>query len=258
MHSRSLRILGLFAALSLVSACASTKTAPVKSADNYFKDGEAAYASRNFEEAINQFKKAKESYSSPELTAKAELKIADAHFDNGAFIEAAAAYEDFRKLHPTNEKAPYALYRLALANYKQITGIDTDQTPVKNAVHYLEQFLAQYPGSELVPEAKTKLADCRAKELAYENYVGDFYLRTGNYGAAIKRLNEALQRFPGEAGLDVTLSDLARAYDKTGDEAHAAKARKRLAAEYPEKLGAQQGEKPKDGELPMIIFKDAQ
>jgi outer membrane protein assembly factor BamD len=261
MHSRSLRYLGLFAALSLISACASTP-APVKTPETYFKEGETAYASRNYEEAINQFKKVKESYSSPELSAKAELKIADAHFENGAFIEAAAAYEDFRKLHPGNEKAPYALFRLALSNYNEITGIDTDQTAVKNAVHYFQEFLAQYPASEYVPQAKEKLADCRAKQLAYENYVGNFYVRTKKYASAIKRLNEALQRFPGEPGLADTLVNLEQAYRKSGDTAKAEEIQKRLDTEYPARLreakGAGKSSKGDRGEeLPMIIFKDA-
>ncbi|WP_224984541.1 outer membrane protein assembly factor BamD [Geomonas agri] len=260
MHSRTLRFLGLCSLLTLLGACASAP-APVKSAETYFKEGEAAYASKHYEDAIAQFKKVKESYSNLELSAQAELKIADAHFDNGAFIEAAAAYEDFRKLHPTNEKAPYALYRLGLANYNQITGIDTDQTAVKNAVHYLEMFLAQYPGSEYAADAKAKLADCRDKQLAYENYVGHFYLRTKKYPSAIKRLNEALQRFPGQPRLADTLFYLEQAYRKSGDTAHAEEVQKRLDAEYPVQVRRARGEesRPSVGkdELPMIIFKDA-
>lgn len=255
MHFRPLRYLGLFSLLCLIGACATTP-APVKSAESYFKEGEAAYASRRFDEAITQFKKVKESYSNPELSAQAELKIADAHFENGAFIEAAAAYEDFRKLHPTNEKAVYALYRLALSNYNQVTGIDTDQTPVKNAVHYLEMFLAQYPGSEYATEARAKLDDCRAKELAYENYVGNFYLRTKKYPSAIKRLNEALQSFQGQPGLADTLFYLEQAYQKSGDEARAEEVRKLLAAQYPARVRQGKAAEVKEGELPMIIFKE--
>lgn len=254
MHFRPLRHLGLFSLLCLIGACA-TAPAPVKTAESYFAEGEAAYASRHYEEAIAQFKKVKESYPDPELSAQAELKIGDAHFDNGAFIEAAAEYESFRKLHPTNEKAPYALYRLGLSNYHQITGIDTDQTAVKNAVHYLEMFLAQYPGSEYAAEARAKLADCRAKELAYENYVGNFYLRTKKYPSAIKRLSEALRRFAGEPGLADTLFYLEKAYRESGDAARAEEVRTRLAAEYPGREREGKGAPAKEGELPMIIFK---
>jgi outer membrane protein assembly factor BamD len=231
MSLRALKSLGLFSLISLLGACASTPV--VKNAETNFAEGEAAYASHNYEEAVTAFKKVKESYSSPELTTRAELKIADAHFENKAFIEAAAAYEDFRKLHPGHEKAPYALYRLGLSHYNQIAGIDTDQTPVKNAVYTLESFLNQYPGSTYTAEVKQKLADCRSKQLEYENYVGNFYLRTDKYPSAIKRLNEALVRFAGSPKLDETLFYLGKAYLKSGDRVRGREVLGRLAKEYP-------------------------
>lgn len=233
MSVRALKPLGLLVLLALISACASAPK-PVKSADVYFKEGEAAYNSRDYEEAINLFKKVKESYSSPELSTQAELKIADAHYDNKAYIEAAAAYEDFRKLHPTNEKAPYALYRLGLSHYHQIAGIDTDQTPVKSAVASFETFQARYPKSEYLPEVRQKLAQCRGKQLEYENYVGNFYLRTDKYPSAIKRLNEALVRFPNQPQRDATLFYLVKAHLKSGDKAKGAEFVKRLETEFPQ------------------------
>ena len=232
MSSRALQYLGLFTLLSLQVSCASAPPA-TKSAQSYSSAGDAAYATGHYEDAIAQWKKVRESYSSPELTTQAELKIADAHFQNKAFIEAAAAYEDFRKLHPTHEKSEYAFYRLALSHYYQITGIDTEQTPVKNAVVTMESFLSRYPGSEHAAEIKLKLADCRIKQLEYENYVGNFYLRTGKYSSAIKRLNEALVRFPGLPKLDVTLFYLGKAYLKSGNPAQGGKTFRRLSAEFP-------------------------
>ncbi|HBG04395.1 MAG: outer membrane protein assembly factor BamD [Geobacteraceae bacterium GWC2_58_44] len=233
MPLRALLYLGMLSILSLLGACASTP-APVQSAESYFKEGEAAYASRNYEEAIALWKKVKESYSSRELTTRAELKIADAHFENKAYIEAAAAYEDFRKLHPAHEQAAYALYRLGLSHYFQISGIDTDQTPVKNAVVTLEGFLGLHPDSAHAEEVRQKLADCRVKQLEYENYVGNFYLRTGKYPSAIKRLSEALERFPGTPKLDQTLFYLAKAYLKSGETVQGREILKRLATEFPD------------------------
>lgn len=232
MPLRAVLYLGIFSLIFLLSACASAP-APVRSAETNFKEGEAAYASGKYEDAIAQYKKVRESYSSPELTTQAELKIADAHFENKAFIEAAAAYEDFRKLHPVHEKSPYALYRLGLSHYFQITGIDTDQTAVKNAVLTLEGFLNLYPNSSYVPEVKQKLADCKVKQLEYENYVGSFYLRTGKYPSAIKRLSEALERFPNSPKLDATLFYLGKAFIKSGNVVQGRAILKRLATEFP-------------------------
>jgi len=62
MPLRTLPYLGLFFTLLIVAACASTPAGgPLKSAESYYKDGETAYASRNYEDAVAQWKKVKES-----------------------------------------------------------------------------------------------------------------------------------------------------------------------------------------------------
>jgi outer membrane protein assembly factor BamD len=220
------------ACLILLAGCATTKPAAT-TPEAQFKEGETLYAARHYEDAIAQWKKVKEGNAPPELTTRAELKIADAQFANKSYIEAAAAYEDFRKLHPTNEKTPYALYRLGLCYYNQISGIDTEQTPVKNAVTMFESFLKQYPTSEYAADARLKLEDCRDKQLQYEIYVGRFYLRTEKYQAAIKRLEEALAQFPKAQRHDETLFCLGEAYLRKGDPKKGEEVFARLFTEFP-------------------------
>ena len=217
--------------LALLSGCATTPV--TKSAEDYFKEGEALYQRKNYEEAIAQFKKVKESDSSAALTTKAELMIADAHFADKGYIEAAAAYEGFRKFHPSHEKAPFALYRLGLCYYNEIAGIDTDQTPVKNAVTTFESFLKQYPSSEHAAEVREKLAECITKQVQHEIYVGRFYYRSDQYQAAIKRLEECLARFPTSPVLDEALLYLGKAYVENGDKAKGGETFNRLEKEFP-------------------------
>ena len=220
-----------FLFLLILAGCASTS--PVqKSAETFFAEGEEFYASRNYEEAIDQWKKVKESYFSPELTTRAELKIADAQFDSGNYIEAAASYEDFRKLHPTHEKAPYALYRLGLCYYNQITGIDTDQTPVTNALLTFQSFLRQYPSSEYAADVRQRIELCETKQFQYEIYVGRFYLRTEKYAAAIQRLEEALGRFPRNPYGDEALLYLGQAYLLSGEKTKGRETFVRLTNDY--------------------------
>ncbi len=212
----ALKLAAILVLLLVAAGCASTAP-PVKSAAEYYKEGEELYASRQYEDAIAMWKKVKERYSSPELSAMAELKIADAHYDNSSYIEAAAAYEEFRKLHPVHPQAAYALYRQGLCNYLQIGTIDTDQTPVKNSVALFETFLKQYPATEYAPEVRDKLEVCRIKLVQYEIYVGRFYLREEKYQAAINRFEDVLKRYPASPAHDETLLYLGEAYLRSGD-----------------------------------------
>lgn len=223
----------LLLCLILLAGCATMDTAPVsKSPETMAKEAENFQASKRYEDAIAQWKKVKESYISPELTTMAEMKIADAQFENGSYIEAAASYEDFRKLHPTHEKAVYALYRQALSNYMQIAGIDTDQTPVNNTVTLFESFLKQYPTSEYSEEARNKLDVCRMKQAEHEIYIGRFYYRTDKYAAAIKRLEEELRKYPKSPVNDEALYYLGKAYVVTGNKTKGREAFQKLYNEY--------------------------
>ena len=216
--------------LALLTGCATIP--PPTTPEGMLKEGDRLAASGQFEEAVNQWKKVREGDYSPELVTQADLKIADAQFADEKYIEAAASYENFRKLHPTHEQAPYALYRLGLCYYREISGIDTEQTPVRNAVTVFEDFLRQYPTSEYAGDVRAKLEECRTKQLQHEVYVGKFYFRTGKHGAAIKRLEEALVQFP-KAQNDEALFYLGSAYLKSGDKAKGEQVLNRLIGDYP-------------------------
>jgi len=216
----------------LILVGCSTPIQTAKTADTHFREGEDFYTSRRYEDAIAEWKKVRETFTSPELTTLVDLKIADAYFENGNYIEAAAAYEDFRKLHPNHAKAAYAYYRLALCYYNQINGVDTDQAPVKSAVSFLESFIKTYPDSEYVKDAKAKLADSISKQSQHEIYVGRFYFRAGKYEAAIKRLEEALDKYPKAENSDEALFYIGKAYFLTGNKEKGKEAFNKLSKQY--------------------------
>lgn len=227
------RLVLLVIGTALLAACSTTDSVTRKSPEEHQRVADELAAKGRYEDAIAQWKKVKESYKSPALTALAEINIADLHFANKSWIEAAASYEDFRKLHPTNPKAPYALYRAGLSYYNQIESIDTDQTPVKNTVNTLDAFLKYYPQSEYGADAKAKLADCRQKMAAYELYVGRFYYRTEKYVSAIGRLEGLLKNYPAAKGTDEALYLLGASYRETGETDKSKAALTRVVAEYP-------------------------
>src|SRR5665647_389942 len=214
MKTAAKLIASLVLASALLQGCSTPQVN--KSADLLYKEGEQFYKDGNYEDAIAQWKKVKETYHSPDLTTKAELGIADAYFLNGDYIEAAAGYEDFRKLHPRHPQADFALYRLGMSYFNQIHSIDTDQNPVKNAQITFDSYLKLYPAGTQLAEVQEKLRECRDKQLQYELYVGRYYLKTDAYKAAIARFEESLKMFSDSTRRDEVLFYLGKAYLKDG------------------------------------------
>lgn len=217
--------------LVLATSCANSKLKLPP--ETLFKQGENLYARKKYDAAAEKWQKAKDTTTSPLLRTAVELKLADALYYDEQYIEAAAEYENFRKLHPKNLKAPYALYMQGMSNFNQVTKIDVDQTPVKNSVTLFELFLQEYPGSDMTNKVREKLAEGKARQAAYEMYVGRFYFRTDKYEAAIGRFEEALQKYPGTPRSDEALFYLGKAYLNTGNLDKAKESLNRLVSEYP-------------------------
>jgi outer membrane protein assembly factor BamD len=221
----------LLLAAALLQGCSTPQVN--KPADVLYKEGEQFFEDGKYEDAIAQWKKVKETYQSQELSTKAELKIADAYFLNKDYIESAAGYEDFRKLHPKHSQADYALFRQGLSYFNQIHSIDTDQTPVKNAQVTFASYLTLYPKGDQVAEAQEKNRECRDKQLQYELYVGRFYLKTDAYKAAIARFETSLKMFADVARRDEVLYYLGKAYFEDGQKEKGKEVFGLLAKEFP-------------------------
>jgi outer membrane protein assembly factor BamD len=218
-------------ASALLQGCSTTQEK--KPADVLYKEGEQFFQDGKYEDAIAQWKKVKETFQSTELSTKAELGIANAYFLNKDYIEAAAGYEDFRKLHPKHPQADFALYRQGLSYFNEIHGIDTDQTPVKNAQKTFASYLALYPAGAQLAEVQEKNRECRDLQLQYELYVGRFYLKTDEYKAAIGRFEESLKMFSDSARRDEVLYYLGKAYLKDGQKEKGREVLGKLVREFP-------------------------
>ena len=80
-----------------------------------FDDEDCVDAEKTFQEVRRQFP-----YS--RFAVLAELRIADCQFVQGNHAEAAVAYGQFVKAHPTHEDAHYASFRKGLAYFEMIPG----------------------------------------------------------------------------------------------------------------------------------------
>jgi outer membrane protein assembly factor BamD len=102
------------------------------------------YRHVNYTTAIETFQAIIDNYPYSDYAVLAEIKIADAYFDDGKYEEALSYYRDFGDLHPQNEKVPYTIFRAALCHRRRVKSPNRDQTATRDALIFLDQLLSRY------------------------------------------------------------------------------------------------------------------
>ncbi len=215
MHKTSSFLLLL--SLILLTACAA-KTEPEKDPAFYFQEGEAFFAEGRYKDAVASWEKVRERYLSPELNTIAELKIAEAHFLNEEYVEAAVAYEAFLKSHPDHPRTPDVLYQLGLSHMYQILKPDQDQTSTVSALQAFQSLQERFPKDRRMQEVKIYINRCQNQLADSELSIGQFYLRTKYYVPAINRFEGLLKKYPMYYHRDEAYFFLGKAYLLNGEE----------------------------------------
>ncbi len=190
------------------------------------------YRHVDYTAAIETFQAIIDNYPYSDYAVLAELKIADAYFDDGRYEEALSYYRDFADLHPQHEKLPYTLLQSALSYYHQTRSSDRDQKPTREALTYLERLMAKYPHSEQAQRAEELWRELRLRLASNEMRVADFYMDREEYESAAARYQQVLDDYPG-LGLDAeALYQLGLCYLHTDEGAKARRAFQAIVEHY--------------------------
>jgi outer membrane protein assembly factor BamD len=151
--------------------------------------------------AIETFQAIIDNYPYSDYAVLAELKIADAYFENGSYDEALSYYRDFADLHPQHERVPYTILQSALCREREMQNANRDQTATRDALVHLDRLLAQYPHSPQAREGELLWRDLRTRLAENVTEIAEFYQDREEYESAAERYRSLLNEYPG-LGLD--------------------------------------------------------
>jgi outer membrane protein assembly factor BamD len=172
-------------------------------------------------------------------------------YDKDRWIEAADAYKEFLKLHPTHENADRAAVRVGLAHWNDSPGDffmfppshEKDQVSVRDAVRELTDFLERFPDSKYRPEATKALSRARQRLAEHEWYVAEFYAKRDLWAGAAGRLETLVREYPGTSHEQDALMRLAEVYVKMDERFRAQQALQQLIVKHPESSRRAEAEK---------------
>ena len=228
-------VLPLLAVLVLVAACADDEKPeyverPVEelynTAVDLLEEDEYAAAAMAFDEVERQHP-----YS--QWATRAQLMAAYAHYEADEYDEAIIAADRFIQLHPGHRDVAYAYYLIALSYYEQISDVQRDQRMTQLALGALDEVVKRFPGTDYARDAQLKI------DLAYDHLagkemaIGRFYLKRGDYVAAINRFRTVIERYQTTSHVPEALHRLTEAYLKLGVVVEAQAAAAVLGHNYP-------------------------
>ena len=200
-----------------------------------FDRGTAALNDKKWLTAREFLKQVVETYTQSPYRPDAKLGVGDAYLGEGTSESLVLAINEFREFlsfYPTNRRADYAQYKLAMAHFRQMRAPQRDQTETRDAVKEFEAFVERYASSSLMPEAKAKLREARDRLSESDYLVGFFYFRQRWYPGAIDRFQALLKNDPEYSARDAVYYYLAETLVKSKREAAALPYYEKLAQEF--------------------------
>ncbi|MEK7791104.1 MAG: outer membrane protein assembly factor BamD, partial [Deltaproteobacteria bacterium] len=101
-------------------SCASKKGEIVLPEQIDLKRAKEFQEAGRYELALEQYSQIKHKYPLSPAATEAELELAETFFLQGSYVEAQAAFETFRDLHPTHPKVDFAAFRVGMSFFNQI------------------------------------------------------------------------------------------------------------------------------------------
>jgi outer membrane protein assembly factor BamD len=209
------RFLGMAVLASALAACGGQREAPLDSltAEEIFKQGELRLTnSRRPDDAIRYFQEVERLYPYSEFAKRALIMQAFSYHKAKKYEESRAASQRYLDFYPGDEDAPYALYLMALSYYDQIDDVGRDQGVTFQALTGMRDVIENYPDSDYARSAMLKFELAFDHLAAKEMEIGRFYLKRGNYTAAINRFRSVVQDFQTTTHTAEALHRLVEAY----------------------------------------------
>jgi outer membrane protein assembly factor BamD len=246
--------------LGLVSGCSRHKS-PVPTGilegDRYLYDRATELIGRKkWLQAREHYRQLVDNYPQSNFRPDAKLGLGDTYLGENtieSLVLAQNEYREFLTFYPTNARADYAQFKLAMCHFQQMQSSDRDQTETKEAVAELTLFVQRYPQSPLIAEGQQQLREARTRLTDSEFHVGFFYYRTRWYPGAVDRFKAVLKDDPEFPHRDAVYFYLGDALLKAGRRAEALPYFDRVMKEFGDNAFAVLAKKALDEPPPRLV-----
>jgi outer membrane protein assembly factor BamD len=185
------------ALLIALAACGESKNEAYieKPVDDLYNKAMDALVEENYATAAATFDQVESQHPYSAWATKSQLMQIYAQFEDGKYDDAVLSADRFIQLHPGHRDVAYAYYLKAICYYMQIVDVGRDQKLTELALKALDDVVRRFPDSKYARDAKLKLDFTRDHLAGKEMEIGRYYLKRGEYLAAINRFKRVVDDY---------------------------------------------------------------
>ncbi len=224
--------------LLVIISCGRHKLKPTASADEHMAYAEKLFENGDYLDARTEFRIIILNFPGSTISDKAQLRLADCHFNLKEYIIAAEEYKKLVRVFPNSDYVDDAQYKIALSLFKLSPKYSLDQDYTNQAIEEFQKFLDDYPKSDLVPEVNKSMKLCREKlgKKYYRN--AESYRKLTWYKSAIVYYDFVLDNYYDTEFAELSLYGKAECLQNLGDNEQAEKFYQLYLEKYPNAIKA--------------------
>ncbi len=176
-----------------------------------FRDGDALFAAKKFNEAELLFPQSS-------WAPKAALMAAYVYYAQDYYFDAEFELNRFIRTYPKNPDLNYAHFLLAMCYYEKIVDEKKDIGPLLQAQEKFNFIIREYPNSDYALDAKYKLDLIQEYLASKEMYIASHYMKKKKWIASINRYKTVIEQYDKTVYVEEALHRLVELYYTIGFE----------------------------------------
>ncbi len=130
------------------------------------------------------------------IIEKAQFYLAESYYYDKEYVLAIQEYFKLIRSLPQSEFIDDAAFKIGMCYYKLSPNYALDQEYTQKAISHFQQFIYDYPNSDLVSKAEIILKECMEKLAKKEFKTGELYRKMGYYDSAVISFQSLIEKYP--------------------------------------------------------------
>jgi outer membrane protein assembly factor BamD len=185
-------------------------------ADRLYNQALANISAKRAGEGRKKLEAVQKQHPDSEYAQKAAVLLVFSNYRAGNYAGAIKNGKKFIENNPSHKEAAYVQYLIGMSYYRQIPDVTRDQSITLKAMKAMEEVVQNYPKSEYVGDAKTKIRVTRDQLAGKSMQVGRYYQERKEYLAAIKRFRGVVEKYQNTRHVEEALARLTESYFAIG------------------------------------------